>query len=300
MRAAKKIVIFLVLLACLILIYFLIRTPVLNFVVKHKINSIKQKYHLEIQVGSLKMFGPKSIEINDLKVVSEIEDTILQANNIELNPGIFRALFGQIQLKSLVVEGLDVRMNSNILELWLNRRNQDTLNSADKFSDNSYSNTLSRLEKQLFVTIPGEIDISNASFRYQREDLFSILNCEHFKYSKNVFGGTFWMQDNNSRQAFIMNGTLDKSNHNMKVLISQIGHNQVKLPYIGPRWQADLASDSLFLQTSFNNKGSDLIEINGGRVHVKIRKFYLRVRPKSTSNEGVLGIFGYPLFACST
>jgi len=263
MHLAKKKIIFLVFLICMILFYFLFRNSLLNFIVEQKVSAIQQRYKLSITFGKLQMYGLKSIRISNLEVISETEDTIIQASKIELNPRMFATLFGKIQIKTLHIDSLDTRLNSTLLEIWLNRNKRDTFISIDKPDPTGYAGRLSGLEKQLFVTIPDEIAISNSSFRYQRENLYSIVKCTQFSYKNNLFEGSFLTKDNISEQAFAVSGTLDKRNHMLNAVMSQVGHNQVKLPYIGPRWQAMLAFDSLHLQTYFKSKSGNNIEIDG-------------------------------------
>jgi hypothetical protein len=263
MSPAKKKILFLVILAGLILSYFLFRNNLVHLVIDHKISGIKQKYNLGIHIRKARMYGLTSIRFNGIEIISERGDTLLLVDTVELNPRIFKIVFGGIQLHSLLIKGLDARMNSDLLELWLNRHKNDTLRSRDNMGSGGYASELSQLERQLFITIPGKIDITNASIRYQRGNLFSLLNCEHFKYYKSMFAGSFFMKDNVSGQPFVITGTLDKSLHHLTILVSHLGHNQVKLPYISARWQADLAFDSLYLQASFKKVKNDLIEIDG-------------------------------------
>jgi len=175
----------------LILFYFLFRNIVFQILIDHKIDGIKQKYNLEIHLGKAKIYGFRSIRLSDFEVISETGDTLLLADSIEFNPGVFRLLLGSIQLQSLSIKGLDARLNSNLLELWMNRHRKDTLISTEKLTSNGYSSALSQLETQLFVTIPGKIEITDASFRYRRENLFSVVKCEYFRYSKGVLRGHF-------------------------------------------------------------------------------------------------------------
>jgi hypothetical protein len=281
MSPVQKKILYIVILAGLFLFYFLCRNIVFHFIIEHKIKGIKQRYNLEVHLGKSQMYGLKSIRFNGLEVISETGDTLLLAENIELNPGIFRILFGHIQIHSLFIKGLDARMNSNLLELWLNRHKKDTLISTDKITASGYANTLSQLESQLFVTIPRDIVILDASFRYRRDSLFSLVRCEQFRYGRSVFEGSFLMQDNVSNQPFVINGALDKDHHNLKILISQMGHSQVKLPYLGPRWQAILAFDSLFLQTSFKKINNDLIEIDGEVSSKNLLASHKQISPES-------------------
>jgi hypothetical protein len=263
MSSGNKKFLYTALLIILILFYFLFRNIIFHFIVEHKINGISKKFNLQIHLSKSEMYGLKSVRLNDLIIVSESSDTLLRCEKIELNPGIFKTIFGHLQLHSLYIRGLDASMNSNLLQLWFNRHKNDTLISTEKISRAGYASVLLQLESQLFVTIPQEIKIIDASFIYRRDSLFSLVKCPHFEYRKSFFEGSFVMQDNISVQPFIIQGALEKDNHTLKILISQDGRGQVKIPYLGPRWKASLAFDSLLLQISFTMANSDLIKIDG-------------------------------------
>jgi Transglycosylase len=280
MRLRNNKALYSAILAGLILFYFIFRNIFFQLILDHKIERISQKFNLKVTIGTAKMHGFKSIRLNKIVVYSEQNDTLLFADKIDINPRILKLLIGRLQLRSLYIQGLDVRLNSRMLEFWLNRQKRDTLIINEKLTVQGFAATLSRLETQLFVTIPKQIEIKSSFFRYERDSLFSVVNCEHFLYGKNVFEGTFLMQDNYSKQPFIINGTLDKDHQSLKILISHGGHKQVKLPYLGPRWQAVLTFDSLYFESEFRKGRNGMIEVDGLATAINLLCSYKNISPE--------------------
>lgn len=280
MGLRNKKILYAVILIGLILFYFVFRNVLLRVILDHKIERIRQRFSLNIHIGNARMVGLKSISFDKIIVFSGHDDTLVLADEIKLNPGLLKLLIGRIRLHSLYVKGLDVRLNSHLLEFWLNRQKRDTLIASDKLEGKDYANTLSRIETQLFVTIPKDIEIRDASFRYQRDSLFSVVKCENFLYGHSIFQGLFLITDNYSKQPFVINGTLDKDHHNLKILVCQTGHEKVKLPYLGPRWQAILEFDSLYFQSSFRKGNKEIIEIDGEAAAKNLLCSYRNISPE--------------------
>ncbi len=249
----------------LILLFLLSRNSILNLGLRWKLESLQTRANLEVSYQHAAFSGLKTIRINGIHIVSLPSDTILTLDTLEFNPRILPLLLGKKRMHSFMVHGMKVALNSALLELWLNRKKQvsDTLIEKESRMETDYAFTLRSLESKLFVTIPDHMDVENASFTYHRDTLYSAIQCRQFQYTKDNFTGNFIMSDNISRQDFTITGSISKSKHNLSALLSQSGRKKVKIPYIGPRWNAVAGFDSLSFSLSFVKAEEGNMKVDG-------------------------------------
>ena len=267
------------LLFALVVVLFLLRGPILHAVLDWKLSSLAKKYSLEFRYRSASFSSVKTLNFTGISLVSLPSDTLLTIDTLQANPRILPLLLGRKRLLSLLIHGMDARLNSTLLELWLNRQKKDTLKAIAQQQEADYSNTLNELESKLFVTIPRRVDIRDASFTYRRDSLYSTIRCLAFTYQRNLFRGTFTMADNYSNQPFTLDGEINTSSRKISVAISHPGHGMVKLPYLGPRWNAQAGFDSLYCSLSFVKRSGGETGINGEAAAVKLLLAHKKIGP---------------------
>lgn len=259
---SRQKLVFLIVIA-LILLSLVLRNSMLNLGLRWKIGSLQTRANLAITYKHAAFSGLKTIRMNGVRMVSLPSDTLLTLDTLEINPRILPLIFSKKRIHSFTVHGMKASLNSALLELWLNRRKQvsDTLKEKEIRTETDYASTLGSLESKLFVTIPDRMEVRNASFTYYRDTLYSAILCRQFQYAKDNFAGDFIISDNVSRQDFRLSGSISKSKHSLSALLSQSGKKKVKIPYIGPRWNAEAGFDSLSFSLAF-------VKAEGGRMKV--------------------------------
>ncbi len=263
MMSRQKLVYLIVI--ALILLFLLSRNSILNLGLRWKLESLHTGTNLEVGYQHAAFSGLKNIHINGILIVSLPSDTLLSLDTLDINPRILPLLLGKKRMHSFTVHGMKASLNSALLELWLNRKKQvsDTLIEKESRVETDYASTLRSLESKLFVTIPDRMNVENASFTYYRDTLYSTIRCRQFQYSRDNFNGDFIMSDNVSRQDFRITGSISKSKHSLSALLSQSGKKKVKIPYIGPRWNAEAGFDSLSFSLSFVKAEEGNMKVDG-------------------------------------
>lgn len=252
-----------ILLLVLIATYFGVRKYVLNEVLQRLTIKTETNFSLKIGYSQAGFVGFKTILIRNLTVLSQGNDTIVRADSVQVTPKLIQLLFGKMRISELSISHANVYFNVHLLRLFKNRYQTSPKDSASQPKEASYARMLNSIQRQLFTVIPKEITIRNTGLVYRRDSIFASIYCEHFSYGKRQFSGELILADNSLKEKCLVKGFLDLGDHTITANICHSDTTLIKLPYVGPRWQAMLGFDTLQFSAHFEDVDTNLLDIKG-------------------------------------
>jgi hypothetical protein len=264
----------------LFIIYFGTRNLVLKTVLeKIKVKS-EQTYGISISYAKAGFSGFKTVYISKLKILVTTGDTIISGDSILINPKILPLLAGKKRLKELDVYNTSIRLNL------LNHLKSGNHPDSDTLSEpGNYSRMLNLLQNRIFTYIPNRIIIRNSGFIYQNDSIYSSAFLENFSYQSNNFLGELFFTDNHVKSNCLVQGLLNKSDHELAAILSHTDTSLVKLPFLKPLWHTSVRFDTLHLSVSFKNVNENLTNITGQASASGLALQHKRIGPDFVSAE---------------
>lgn len=252
-----------ILLLVLFATYFGFRKYVLNQVLHRLTVKTEQNFHMKIGYSYAGFVGFKTVFMRHLAVISEGNDTIVRVDSLMATPKLIPLLLGKKRLSKLFISHANVYFDVHLLRLFKSRYQTSPKDTVNQPKEVSYARMLNSLQSRLFTVFPNVISISHTGITYQRDSIYSSIYCENFSYFKNQFLGHLLLADNSMQEKCLIKGFLDNGDHTLTATISHSDTSIVKLPYIGPRWQAMLGFDTLRFSANFDDVDANLLDIKG-------------------------------------
>jgi hypothetical protein len=223
----------------------------------------EQEFQLKIAYSYAGFVGFKTVFIRNFTVISGVNDTIVRADSLQVTPKLIPLIFGKKRLSEIFVSHADVHVNVEMLRLFKNRYRALPRDSAEQPREASYALMINSLQNKLFTIFPKKITIRKTGFDYQHDTIYGSVYCENFSYAKNQFLGNLYLADNMLKENCVIKGFLDHGEHLLTATVFHSDSSLVKLPYIGPRWQASLGFDTLHFSAGFDIIDASHLDMKG-------------------------------------
>lgn len=245
----------------LILIFFIIRTPLLNIVFS-KVQQKMSIYSLTLEAEKVGFSGFKTVSFQGMKISMD-SGTLLYIDTLKVNPRIFSLLAGKIRFKEIDIREGNFNFDINQLrkiKKTTSTQIEDTLQETK--SQTNYSKFFYRFLQTYFEYIPSRLKLNQFKLNYQRDTLFAGITVSDFLLKRNKFSGITLIQDNKIEERILISGTVD----NDDMLISFKARNEdngtITLPYIGPRWNSVISFDSIYGEFEVEKYRNNVLDLN--------------------------------------
>lgn len=284
------------------LICFFLRNPVLRFTVNRQIREYNSSGYSSLVIRSLRFEGLWSVRIAGLSIGEKGGDTLLKAGTLMFTINPWKLFAGRISITSLRMEDIYltvVRRDSltNYNFLLQKNKNRETViegHSADSSRPVSasidYSASARSIFRWIFDKVPSSTEIRNLNIKSLTDGHEVLAQIDSLSLSNHEFSTLLRITENNQTSLWKTSGMLDNDSRSSDLLITSAGKDKVRMPYIGYKWKAFLAFDSLRMSFSAGSYGSDNAGIKGSLTASAFEIYHERiamdtVRVASLNNE---------------
>ena len=249
-----------ILLLCLVL-----RNPVLRTIVASKINRFNTVYKANLEIHKARFQGISTVFLTGFSLKPQEGDSLLRIDTLVVSVNIWKLLAGRLNISSLVIHNLYLtvtRMDSLtnydfLLHGGKTSSRGDTLASVFRAADSTsgsiptnYSETANRIFRLIFDKIPTRLDISNLNIRSTTNSHDVIVKLDRIKLNDNSFFANIMIREDSVEAMWKTEGRLDGRNRSAEVILSSADKKKISFPYIGFKWNASLAFDSMIFNLS--------------------------------------------------
>ena len=248
----------------LILVAFIVRTPLASWYLHRKIERFNKDHQAFLKVDRIRIQGFASILVTGVSLKPDDGDTLVKVDSAYASIGILKLLAGRLALHDvklintlIMPVGNDSTGNYRFL---LRNRNPGSDTATGPVN---YAHAVDRIMQLVFDKIPLSLNIRN--FR-----LISVYNnhrmefrIEKFTLANHYFRSEVMVQENDTLAHWILAGKMDNHNRLAEFRLYSGDSAKVKLPFIAYLWNAGVAFDTLAFSVSEQDGGEDLAQISG-------------------------------------
>ncbi len=262
------------LIVCMVLmiLYFITRNFFLQKAFNHIAKKLKGEYQTEISLTELRFKGFAGIEIKNLAIVTEQQDTLLIVDSMYVRPDLFRLLIGKIRLKEARVKNASLflvcRDSSCNYQAFLQRKRNETEQISP---ERNYAALLSSIMNKAFDIVPQEADFKNINVRYTNEDKEDKINFPSFVSSdQHVEGSLINLADSSQ---WNLAGSFSQRNRTFDFKIYPEDSKKSNVPLLQSLVKANCRFDSLHCVLSEYSHSRGRVELSG---NVSVDHFFLQ------------------------
>src|SRR5262245_4212627 len=100
-----------VIIASLLILYFIFRNPLLHWATGKVLFKVKKSTGATMTIGNSHFSGLTTVELKDIVVVPVSGDTIFTADDIQARISVWTLFLATIRLKELIATGVDVNIS---------------------------------------------------------------------------------------------------------------------------------------------------------------------------------------------
>lgn len=237
----------------LILIFSIVRQPILQKIVERKISKFNTEYKTKITYTNVSFSGFSKIRFQNIKLKRDNEPVLFMAKKIIIKIDFWKIFFKKLSINDIILYNcvLNIYKNENFNNFSYLLRKKSEKKSTQKVND--YNITIEKIITSLFEKIPKKLKINNLLFN---------SNIEGYKFSffvdnlflKNYHFRTFAsIEDNYVKSQLVVEGILDKINENIELKFFSQDKNRVFSQWFKEKKSGLFAFDTL--QINLKNIG---------------------------------------------
>lgn len=261
----------------IVIIYFSVRTSVLNSTIRSLVATSEKSLALSIEFKQTGFVGFKSFYISGVNIKLTTGDTIFKSDSIVLNPRLLPLIFGKKRLQELGLFQSSLFLSDSIVKTL---RQKNILDSSEVYptSKLDYAHVLDALQQKFFAYIPNHITMRNVGMYYKNNNSYSSIFCYNFSYQDENFLSDIVFTNDGKKSPCLFTGTLDKSNHLVQASVVCSDTSKIILPYFTSRWNASVGFDSLAFSISFERQ-NDVMQLKGSATAANLAVLHKRIGP---------------------
>ena len=240
------------------------RNNILEPFVREKIKGYEQQKSIRISCDKIHLSGINSLQINDLYVIPENNDTLAYIKELEAKLSLWRLLSLKVELKNLKVNGFSLSLKDNN-----GKRNFDFLFRKDEQESaqnpviSDYTERISRLLSSVFRSIPENILISEMNISAQSAGFASNLHIPELKIKEHRFSSQISVNEMGKKQYFVFEGALFRDEKRLLCKVYALKKEFVEIPYLPYKYNAHITFDTLKFQFSPLRDEKNLLQLGG-------------------------------------
>lgn len=244
----------------LLLLYFIFRNTLLNYLLKEITVRMKVGAGLELIVDKARFSGFTEVELAGIHLLDNQEELFMRIDTLRIRPDILRIPFGALRVEYLYCANSQVWLKC--MDGKCNFRNtgvkSDTLamHSPAKV-ERDYSRLLNEMIRRIFNYAPQQADIRNFQATYSADTLSQRVIIPAYYSDQDSIGGTLFDPDRG--QSWGLSGSYDQSGRQLDLSIFPKSRQDPSFPFLEMIMGAKVGADTLhFALKSLNHKDHTL------------------------------------------
>jgi hypothetical protein len=289
MKGKNKIAVVLIsvifmLIVCIVGITFIMRNVILNTAIKKVQQKLKTEYNLNFTVSDAKFISYSTVELNQIVLLSPLNDTLCKFNQLIATPDVLSWLrgsksFNRLEINNGLLTLIKKKEYSNF-EFLFNKKEKKQ-NKIE--SEITYETILNAFVEKISEAVPSKIDVNNFSIDLTTDNYQEEFNFKTFTKVNDKIDALFASRDH----LLQLKGKINKELSQGDIYI--IANNEFKLPFIDSLMGVSLALQKIHL--NFEERIASQTEFTGVIEAFGIKMFHPRL-----SDDTVLIESGSVLF----
>lgn len=230
----KRLVILFSIIALLVIAVFLIRQPILDYVVEKAKSKVKQKFNATLVVGNASFKGLREICVDNVALIPSNGDTLFTLRHLSAKIRISKLFVGKITTRSLVAQGVSITLiKKDSLDNY-----SSFLKSDSKKDDQTTNNTIglnerfSAVYEKINDVFNEEITLENFRLSYQKNDIIESLDLPLLNFDGEKFNSTLVMSSKEGISDWQIAGTANASEGEYDFSMVRKSSNAYALPFV--------------------------------------------------------------------
>ncbi len=203
--------------------------------------SAKEKYNLDIKIGSANFVGLNTVAFSDISIVPQNRDSLLSIKKLSISVKLLPLIYGEVKLADVVLEDghlnlVDTNHVKNFDFLFKKKRD-----STEK-RKSSLATLANNLINEFLYKIPDNLDLKNFLFTFKKDSTTLKLLTTTATIKDGQLTSTIKVNDNESTWHF--EGKMHPSDKNIDVKLYAEG-KKVQLPFIQQKFHTMLSFDTI-------------------------------------------------------
>ncbi len=246
---------------------------------------VESRYGVKSSYSALKVRGINGIEISNLTLNSDGQDTLFKSGQIyvRINPVkllFFKTDITYLELKNSALTFVKGDSTSNFDFLFKRSATTDTL--VTRTISVAYSATLDKALSLLLRILPSEANIDDFKISYRRGEYNLEIKIPSLKLKDDTYTTEIETVENGKHERLRVNGIL---NDNKRRISSKIvgcdesgnSKGRFSVPFLDFRWGARVMFDSLAFDFTAGQRRGGVLILNGSSLFSGISLFHKRV-----------------------
>ncbi len=206
--------------AFLVIIFFVIKNPLIIYTVQSKIDNFNSKYFANISTDKIEFKGLGTISFKNL-LLNIFNDTICKIDTISVQVDPFLAIFGKIKVKELLLKNASIKFQKldtlNTFQM-LFRKKQSVQTDTVENNYISYRKRANIFFNIFFNLLPEKADIQNIELKYlKNNDLTLKIKIPFAEIKKSILKLPIFIIDKKNMQILNFASFINFEELNMQV-----------------------------------------------------------------------------------
>ena len=230
----KRLVILFSIIALLFIALFLIRQPILNYVIEKAKTKVRQKFNATLVVGAASFNGIQEICIDDVALIPSNGDTIFTLKHLSAQIRISKLFVGKVTTRSLIAQGVSITLvkkdsldnYSSFLKSDSKKENQESSNSI------GLNQRFASVYEKINDVFNEEITLENFHLSYQKNDVSESLDLPLLNFDGEKFNSSLVMSSKEGKSEWQIVGTANASEGEYDFSMVRKSANACALPFV--------------------------------------------------------------------
>jgi hypothetical protein len=230
----KRLVILFSIIALLFIALFLIRQPILNYVIEKAKTKVKQKFNATLVVGAASFNGIQEICIDDVALIPSNGDTLFTLKHLSAQIRISKLFVGKVTTRSLIAQGVSITLvkkdsldnYSSFLKSDSKKENQESNNSI------GLNQRFASVYEKINDVFNEEITLENFHLSYQKNDVSESLDLPLLNFDGEKFNSSLVMSSKEGKSEWQIVGTANASEGEYDFSMVRKSANACALPFV--------------------------------------------------------------------
>jgi hypothetical protein len=263
----------------LILISFIIRSPLASWFIRGKAEQFNRQYHADLHIEKVRIIGLASIRVTGISLCKAgSNDTLLKVDTAFIAVGILKLLAGRLSIHdvSLIRTGIHVvegeKENNFMFLMNRERKRADTLPLKME-----YHEMAAKMLRFIFDKIPLSLTIHQFSICHSAPGHEAGFSVDALRLDRHYFRTAISVYEDSLRQRWSLSGRIDNETRMCQFRICADSGSGVTLPYIRQKFGAEIGFDTLAFRFSELAEEDERVSLDGYAILRGLKVDYWRV-----------------------
>ena len=250
----------------LILCFLLFRNYVLHTAIEKISDRINKNYNLELSAREAFFSGLITVEMRDISIISESNDTLLKLDSLSATPSIPSLLLFNVRMKTLVMKNGYIRLlcndsACNYSTLLTTTGDTSVIDSSQtEITSINYASVFNRFFTRAFDLAPQNSEMRNLELRFITDTFETHVRIPEFYSSVEKMEGT--LEDVRQNHTWKMTGTFDQESRMYDATIYPL-NGSARLPLLKELFNITAGFDTVRIALNASNYSENVFDMHG-------------------------------------